>query len=141
MRAMQKTVVAIQARMTRQTILPNKNMASLRLAHAVCYSLTAHCFHSNKKLSLLQYALLKTSHLNKTYIKCAKKRIYGCSEMKVHLVVLEMLLPMLGAYTVCPSYVLASFVLSFLLCDLCKANGLYYCFCDSYSGFLQQNEK
>lgn len=47
----------------------------LAAANATVVALT-HCFHfRHKKLSLLQYTLLKTSHLNKTYIKCAKKRI------------------------------------------------------------------
>lgn len=53
--------------------MANRNMLmnALKTAHAVCY-LPSHCFRSHKKL---QYTLLKTSHLNKTYIKCAKKRI------------------------------------------------------------------
>lgn len=49
-------------------------------AHAVCYSMlpfVAHSlyFISHKKLSLLQYTLLKTSHLNKTYIKMVRKSV------------------------------------------------------------------
>lgn len=54
------------------------NMPPHYVAHATYVTRCLHCFHFTRTKFLAYYNvyIIKNSHLNKTYIKCAKKRCY-----------------------------------------------------------------